>query len=161
MYFFKNDILVVVFVPLERLQSSGLCRSEWWRYPEKGKHLFVDLTVTVTWPQVNLFSRITPVCHFSFAYCYSTTFALLASPKSLLRHDCLIGHFQEYIILFVCLPTLLINTVSIFCRDSQWSQDKINAMLMQIFGGQTKNIKVYKAKAWIWWFFKPFPKANS
>ena len=56
---------------------------------------------------------------------------------------------KNTIILFVCLPTLLINTVSIFCRDSQWSQDKINAMLMQIFGGQTKNIKVYKAKAWI------------
>ena len=37
----------------------------------------------------------------------------------------------------------ILDIVSIFLLDLQWSQEKIKTMLMQNFGGKTKSIMVF------------------
>ena len=58
--------------------------------------------------------------------------------------------FKNTIIVFICPPKACINIVSILSWDLQWSQEKIKAMLMQNFGGQTKCIMVFlKLAYWL------------
>ena len=51
--------------------------------------------------------------------------------------------FKNTIILFVCSPKFCISIVFIFSWDRCKSQETLETMLMQNFGGQTKSIMVF------------------
>ena len=67
----------------------------------------------------------------------------LPTLKQVVDSYCFIGHFQKYHNTLCLSSKFCINIVSIFSWDLQWSQEEIQTMLMQSFGGQTKSIMVF------------------
>ena len=59
-----------------------------------------------------------------------------------------IGHFGKLIILFVCASKFCISIVIVFSWDHCKSQEKLETMLMQNFGGKTKSIMVFSKVAY-------------
>ena len=55
---------------------------------------------------------------------------------------------ENTIILFVCSPKFCISIVFVFSWDHCESQEKLETMLMQSFGGQTKSIMVFSEVAY-------------
>ena len=58
------------------------------------------------------------------------------------------GHLKNTIILFVCPPIFCISIVFVFSWDHCESQEKLETMLMQNFGGQTKSIMIFSEVAY-------------
>ena len=59
-----------------------------------------------------------------------------------------IGHSENTIILFACPPKFYISIVFVFSRHHCKAQEKLETMLMQNFGGQTKSIMVFSEVAY-------------
>ena len=60
----------------------------------------------------------------------------------------LLASSENTIILFVCPPKFCISIVFVFSRDHCKSQEKLETMLMQNLGAQTKSIMVFSRVAY-------------
>ena len=102
----------------------------WWKY-------FVGLRVEAA----------TYVVYFSLVYTTQVSSAfgarLLASLKVIIQED----SPENTIIVFVCSPKFCISIVFVFSWDHCKSEQKLETMLMQNLGGQTKSIMVFSKVA--------------
>ena len=64
-------------------------------------------------------------------------------------YSIIIGHFRKYHYTLCLSPKFYLSIVFVFSRDHCKSQEKLETMLMQNFGGQSKSIMVFSEMAYI------------